>query len=208
MKLMELALTDYLAELRSESPAPGGGSVCALAGAQGMSLLMMVCGLTITREKYAEHHETCKKALEKAEAIGRELADLVDLDTEAYLGVAAAFKLPKETEEEKGARSAAIIKATHTATEVPFRVMELSLAGLELAGELMDKTNPNAASDLGVAGQNLSAALKGAYYNVLINLSGLKDQSAEETFRDTGMKMVERGTLLLTIIEDHTEKHL
>ena len=86
--------------------------------------------------------------------------------------------------------------------------MELSLAGLELAGELMDKTNPNAASDLGVAGQNLSAALKGAYYNVLINLSGLKDQSAEETFRDTGMKMVERGTLLLTIIEDHTEKHL
>lgn len=208
MKLMERTLTDYLEELRSESPAPGGGSVSALAGAQGMSLLMMVCGLTITREKYAVHHETCKKALEKAEAIGRELAELVDLDTEAYLGVAAAFKLPKETEEEKGARSAAIIKATHKATEVPFRVMELSLAGLELAGELMDKTNPNAASDLGVAGQNLSAALKGAYYNVLINLSGLKDSEAEETFRDNGMKMVERGTLLLTIIEDNTEKLL
>ena len=208
MKLMERTLTDYLEELRSESPAPGGGSVSALAGAQGMSLLMMVCGLTITREKYAAHHETCKKALEKAEAIGRELAELVDLDTEAYLEVSAAFKLPKETEEEKAARSGAIVKATHKATEVPYRVMELSLAGLELAGELLEKTNPNAASDLGVAGQNLSAALKGAYYNVLINLSGLKDSEAEETYRDNGMKMVERGTLLLTIIEDNTEKLL
>jgi len=172
MKLMERTLTDYLEELRSESPAPGGGSVSALAGAQGMSLLMMVCGLTITREKYAVHHETCKKALEKAEAIGRELAELVDLDTEAYLEVSAAFKLPKETEEEKAIRKKRVDSAKERVLEIPYQLVKESFDMYEALRIATEYGNKNAISDAGVAAILIHGAIEGAALNVFINLAG------------------------------------
>ena len=101
----------------------------------------------------------------------------IDKDTEAFNKVSAAFKLPKDTDEQKAARSKAIQEDTVTATEVPYETMALCMKGLEITQKIVGKSNPNAASDLGVAALNLLAGLKGAYLNVKINLPSIKDEA-------------------------------
>ena len=182
MKLIEMNLRDYLDVLKSEAPAPGGGSVSALSGAQGAALVSMVCELTIPKERYAEFKELCQSVREEILEIYERLTLSIDEDTEAFSKVSAAMKLPKESDEEKAVRSQAIQEATVTATEVPYKVMELCLAGLETTA----RSNPNAASDLGVAALNLLAGVKGAYLNVMINLPSLKGEGVKERFVDAG----------------------
>ena len=204
MKLVEMPVREYLNELKSNSPAPGGGSVSALASAQGIALMMMVCDLTIGRQKYAESEELCLEVKEKGKKILDELQILIDKDTEAYTLVSDSFKLPKETEEEKKLRSEAIAEATLTATETPFRTMEISLEGLALVESLLGKTNVNAASDLGVAGLNLFAGIKGAWLNVKINLPGVKNLERAEFFREKGKEMESNIQKMLETIETKT----
>jgi len=201
MKLVELKVEDYLKLLGSDAPAPGGGSVSALAGAQGMALMNMVCSLTIGKAKYAEFEKDCITAKEKGESLFLELTKAIDEDTEAFNLVSAAFKMPKETEEEKAARSKAIGDATLIATEVPYKTMILSLEGLETVAGLVGRTNSNAASDLGVSGLNLMAAVKGAWYNVLINLSGVKDPVKRAFFEEEGKETVRKAVALSEKIE-------
>ena len=105
--------------------------------------------------------------------------------------VAAAFKMPKDTDEEKAARKKAIADGTLVSTEVPFRTMELGHKGLLLAKTMIGKSNPNAASDLGVAILNLTACIKGAWLNVLINLPGVKDEAKAKFYEEEGKKMFE-----------------
>lgn len=190
MKLVDLKLNEYLDILKSDAPAPGGGSVSALAGAQGVGLFMMVSDLTIGKAKYADFEDICIKAKEKGEKLYAELFAGIDKDTEAYNLVSAAFKMPKDTDEAKAARSKAIADATLIATEVPFRNMELCFAGLETAKELAGHSNPNAASDLGVAALNLLAGVKGAWLNVKINLPGVKDEEKKAAFTAAGEKLL------------------
>lgn len=208
MKLVELKVGNYLEILGSDAPAPGGGSVSALAGAQGIALMNMVCQLTVGKAKYAEFEPLCLSAKEKGEQIGAELTEAIDKDTAAFNLVSAAFKLPKTTEEEKAVRSKAIGEATLEATEVPFRVMGLSFEGLQLVESLVGKTNLNAASDLGVAAINLMAAVKGAWFNVLINLPGVKEESKRQIFEDKGNEMVKQAEKLVKIIEMEIVKNL
>ena len=186
MKLIEMNLRDYLDVLKSEAPAPGGGSVSALSGAQGAALVSMVCELTIPKERYAEFKELCQSVREEILEIYERLTLSIDEDTEAFSKVSAAMKLPKESDEEKAVRSQAIQEATVTATEVPYKVMELCLAGLETTARIVGRSNPNAASDLGVAALNLLAGVKGAYLNVMINLPSLKGEGVKERFVDAG----------------------
>lgn len=193
MKLVDMNMTEYLDVLQSDAPAPGGGSVSALAGAQGAALFMMVADLTLGREKYAEYQDICKKAKEKGEAIYEELTGEIDKDTEAFNLVAAAFKMPKETEEEKAARRKAIAEGTLIATEVPFRTMELGYQALMLAKTMIGKSNPNAASDLGVAILNLTGCIKGAWLNVKINLPGVKDEAKAKYYEEEGQKMFDEA---------------
>lgn len=160
MKLVDMQVKEYLEVLKSDAPAPGGGSVSALAGAQGTALFMMVADLTLGKEKYADYQDVCREAKEKGMALYQELVESVDKDTEAFNLVAAAFKMPKDTEEEKAARKQAIADGTLVSTQVPFRTMELGYEGLMLAKTMIGKSNPNAASDLGVAVLNLTAASK------------------------------------------------
>ena len=160
MKLIEMNLRDYLDVLKSEAPAPGGGSVSALSGAQGAALVSMVCELTIPKERYAEFKELCQSVREEILEIYERLTLSIDEDTEAFSKVSAAMKLPKESDEEKAVRSQAIQEATVTATEVPYKVMELCLAGLETTARIVGRSNPNAASDLGVAALNLLAGVR------------------------------------------------
>ena len=118
-----------------------------------------------------------------------ELVASVDKDTEAFNLIAAAFKMPKKTDEEKAARKKAIADGTLVATEVPFRTMQLGYEGLMLAKTMIGKSNLSAASDLGVAVLNLTGCIKGAWLNVKINLPGVKDEAKAAYYAEEGQKM-------------------
>lgn len=190
MKLVEMTVSSYLDLLNSDAPAPGGGSASALCGAQGAALVSMVAGLTIGKKKYPDDQELCAEVAKKASKLKDALLAQVDEDTQAFNLVSAAFKLPKETDAEKAARSKAIADATLVATEVPFKTMELCLETLHYTKSLIGHSNTNAASDLGVSALNLIACMKGAWLNVLINLGGVKDEAKAKDFRIKGEEMV------------------
>ena len=190
MKLVEMTVSSYLDLLNSDAPAPGGGSASALCGAQGAALASMVAGLTIGKKKYPDDQQLCAEVAKKASELKDALLAQVDEDTQAFNLVSAAFKLPKDTDEEKAARSKAIADATLVATEVPFKTMQLCLEALHYTKSLLGHSNTNAASDLGVSALNLITCMKGAWLNVLINLGGVKDEAKAKYFRIKGEEMV------------------
>ena len=199
MKLVDMTVKDDLDLLKSDAPAPGGGSVSALSAAQGVGLVAMVADLTIGREKYAEYEQVCKEAKEEALKLYEALVAAIDEDTEAFNKVSAAYKMPKDTDEQKAARSAAIRKANVGATQVPYETIKLCLAGLKVTETMVGKSNPNAASDLGVAALNLMAGIRGAWLNVKINLPGIKDEAAKAQF-EKGAEMVDEAYVLASRI--------
>ena len=199
MKLVDMTVRDYLDLLKSDAPAPGGGSVSALSAAQGVGLVAMVADLTIGREKYAEYEQVCKEAKEEALKLYEALVAAIDEDTEAFNKVSAAYKMPKDTDEQKAARSAAIRKANVGATQVPYETIKLCLAGLKVTETMVGKSYPNAASDLGVAALNLMAGIRGAWLNVKINLPGIKDEAAKAQF-EKGAEMVDEAYVLASRI--------
>ena len=149
----------------------------------------MVARLTLGKAKYAEFEELCQKAAEQAGVLQGQLLAAIDRDTAAFNKVSAAFKLPKESDEQKAARKNAIAEATLTATEVPFETMRLARQALDVCRTLVGKSNANAASDLGVAALNLLSCVRGAWLNVLINLGGVKDEAARARFQTEGERM-------------------
>ena len=193
MKLIDLKLNEYLDILISDEPAPGGGSVSALAGAQGAALMAMVCDLTIMKKKYADVHEFCGKMKTEAEQLYRDLSAAIDKDTDAYNLVAAAYRMPKETDEEKAARKQAIADGTLEATKVPFGVMQMAMKGLELADKLYGHFNTNCASDYGVGVLNFMACIRGAWLNVKINLPGVKDEAFAKAAEAEGKEIMAKG---------------
>ncbi|MGA3244590.1 MAG: cyclodeaminase/cyclohydrolase family protein [Bacteroidota bacterium] len=173
--LTERTVTQFLDELASNSPAPGGGSVAALAGATGAALASMVCNLTIGKKKYADVQDEMTHVLQQTEQLRKELALLIDKDTEAFNTVMAAFGLPKGTDQEQTARSAAIQEATKSATLIPLQVMKMCDKAMMPALTVAKKGNKNSASDAGVAALMLRAGCAGAALNVRINLGSLND---------------------------------
>lgn len=193
MKLIDMTVSEYLADLASDSPAPGGGSAAALCGAQGAGLAAMVASFTIGRKKFAEFEENAMIVRDAELALTEKLKAQIDKDTEAFNLVAAAFKLPKSTDEEKAARSAAIQAGTLVSTEVPFETMQLALDALKTAEKLLTGFNDGAASDLGVAAWNLLTCVKGAWLNVCINIGSLKDKEKAEAFRLSGQAILKEA---------------
>lgn len=193
MKLINLRLNEYLDILLSDAPAPGGGSVSALAGAQAAALMSMVASLTIGKAQYTQWDDSNKAAKNQAETLYKGFAEAIDRDTEAFNLVAAAFKMPKETGAEKEARKKAIAAGTLEATKVPFSVMKMAAEGLEVAESMIGKFNVNAASDLGVAVLNLMSCMRGAWLNVKINLPGVKDQALAAEYKAAGEEMIKNG---------------
>ncbi len=193
MKLIEMDLKQYLDTMASSAPAPGGGSAAAFCGAQGAALAAMVAALTVGRKKYAEYEAVCLEVQAKAQALQEKLTAQIDRDTQAFILVADAFKLPRETAEEKAARSAAIQAGTLVSTQVPFETMELALETLKTAQRLLEGFNTGAASDLGVAAMNLSTCVRGAWMNVLINIGSLKDREVAEDFRIRGLGILQEA---------------
>ncbi len=193
MKLVDMQVKEYLDILISDEPAPGGGSVSALAGAQGAALLSMVCDLTIMKKKYADDHELCKGLKAEAVTLYEDLSAAVDKDTEAYNLIAAAFKMPKESDEDKSARRKAIAEGTLEATKIPFSVMQMGMKGLEIADKLYGHFNFNCASDYGVGVLNLMACIRGAWLNVKINLPGVKDEAFAAQCEAEGKEIMTKG---------------
>ena len=193
MKLAELKTAEFVDLLASDAPAPGGGSAAALEGALGAALTAMVCGLTVGKKKYAEFQELAEEAQKKATGLKARFVDVMDRDTEAFNVVSAAFGMPKETDEEKAARSAAIQKGLEGCTKTPFEMMELAVETLELTASILGKSNDSAASDLGVSALSLRAAIQGAWLNVLINIGSLKDTALAEDYRAKGEALLAKA---------------
>jgi formiminotetrahydrofolate cyclodeaminase len=174
-KLTDLTVTDLLETFASPAPTPGGGSAAALAGALGASLLMMVAALPRTRSGTDTDRAALDDVLRDLRHSRDHLASLVDQDSDAYEAVMRAYRLPKATEQDREARTAAIRAALHGATEVPIDVMRACHAAAREGITVARSGNPSAASDTGVAFELLHAALKGAASNAAVNLESLQD---------------------------------
>lgn len=196
MKLGDCTVAGFAKELASDSPAPGGGSAAALEAALGAGLVAMVCRLTVGKAKFEPHREELLAVQERAEELRLSLLDLMDRDAQAFLQVSAAFALPKGTQEEKAARSAAIQRGLEACTRTPLEVMELALQALELAAALPGRFNENAASDLGVAALSLQAGIRGAWLNVCINVGSLRNRELAQSFRTQGEACLKHAMLL------------
>ena len=177
--LIDMKITEFLDELASDAPAPGGGAAAAIAGAMGAALGSMVARLTIGKEEYADVEGLFKAKLEETEILRAKLTELVDLDANAFDGVIAAFRLPKDTEEEKAARSAKILEEYKNAAEVPMDTVQACKKVIDLLIEMGTKGNKNAVSDIGVGALCALTGLKSAIHNVEINLAYIKNKDAE-----------------------------
>lgn len=208
MKLAELQVNAFADLLASDAPAPGGGSTAALEGALGAALTAMVCGLTVGKKKYADYQELVLDSQKKAQDLKARFLDVMDRDTEAFNVVSAAFGMPKATDEEKAARSAAIQEGLKGCTKTPFEMMELAVETLELTAAILGKSNASAASDLGVSALSLRAAIQGAWLNVLINIGSLKDQELAADYRRKGEELLARALPLADQIYEETVKSL
>ncbi|MBK9800305.1 MAG: glutamate formimidoyltransferase [Bacteroidetes bacterium] len=193
-KLVSMNLVDFANETASESPAPGGGSISAYMAALGVSLATMVANLSAHKPGWDERWEEFSNWAVKGEALKNDLLKLVDEDTAAFNKIMAAFSLPKGTEEEKKSRTQEIQNATKYAIEVPFKVMELSFAAMEICKAMCAYGNPNSVTDAGVGALCARSAVMGAFLNVRINASGLTDKAYTSVIIEKG-KIIEQKTL-------------
>lgn len=172
---------EWLGDLASAAPSPGGGAAAAMNAAIGAALISMVCNLTVDNPRYAEHKPTMSRVRDRADALRRDCLSLADADSRAFGAVVAAYKLPKATEEDKRARTGAIQDALAHAAEVPLRTAALAAEVIDLAEDILPGANVNVLSDVAVAASSARAALDSAVVNVEINLAAMHDEAARRT---------------------------
>ncbi|HSH37085.1 cyclodeaminase/cyclohydrolase family protein [Schnuerera sp.] len=196
--LMDESIRNYIQNVASKEPTPGGGSVAALAGSLGSALTAMVGYLTIGRKMYEELDNEAKKEMdnnfEELKKSIEKLNYIVDEDTKAFDKVMEAFKLPKETDEEKKNRSQAIQEGYKVALEVPLRCAEECFKVLELQKIFADYGNVNAITDVGVGALLAATGLEGALLNVKINLNSIKDQEYKNKMEQKIDNLLKEGT--------------
>ena len=172
----EGSIRNYLEDAASGRPTPGGGSVSALVGALGASMACMAANFTVGKEKYRAVEAECRQILGRCEQAWKSLLKLTDADTLAYAEVSKAYSLPKDTSEQKAARSEAIQKSCYTAMEVPLAALRTCASLAADLERLAEIANPNLISDVGVAAIHVYAALRGCKLNVEINLASIKNR--------------------------------
>ena len=177
MNLQDLAVKEFIDKVTGNDPVPGGGSVSALNGSLAASLAAMVANLTVGRKKYAEVNDEMEGLSARLTGLSAQLLNDVDRDAEAYDRVFAAFKLPKEANEEKAVRTEAIQRETKYAAEVPMEVARTVHAMLPLIDTVARKGNSNAVTDACVAMMCARTAVLGALLNVRINLTSITDEA-------------------------------
>ena len=194
MSWADKTLREFQDALASDAPTPGGGSAAGVALGQAAALAIMVSDLTLAKESCKDGWSVSKQVKETATPLLDQGLELATEDSQSFDAVVDAFRLPKQTDEEKEVRRKSIRKATLGAAEVPYRTALAALELLRLLPELAKKGNGNAASDAGVAGLLASAALKGAIFNVEINLQSLPDNYGIE-MRKQLPSLIEDGRL-------------
>ena len=204
--LIDKKISNFLDELASNSPTPGGGSVAALAGALGVALISMVGNLTVGKKKYEDVEEDIKKIISSSEKLRYELSQLIEEDVKVFNNFMATYKMPKETEDEKGIRAEMIQESLIKAAKVPLKVAYKCLDILSLSKEVAEKGNINVVSDAGDAALMAEAALESAILNVKINLKMIKDEK-ERTELSSSIKEIllkEKGQKekVLEIVEE------
>ncbi len=194
MKLQDLTLKQFLEKTAGNEPVPGGGSISALNGAIASALSEMLANLTIGKKNYVDVEELMKQNATKASELRTRFVEDIDRDSDAYNLVFDAFKLPKETGEQKAFRSEKIQEATKIAALVPMEVAERAFDMLDLIAETTRKGNKNAVTDGCVAMMTCRTAILGALLNVRINLSGLKEEAFVNELNDK-CNRIEKETL-------------
>ncbi|MCD6132489.1 MAG: glutamate formimidoyltransferase [Candidatus Hydrothermae bacterium] len=207
-RLEKMVLRDFVNELSTDSPAPGGGSVSALSGALSAALSSMVANLTHGKKGYEEHNELMEEIALKAQELKDKYLQFIDEDTRAFNLVMEAFRLPKKTEEDKKIREKKIEEATKEATRVPLKVLETTLELLNLAEVVADKGNVNSVSDAGVAALQAKACAEGAYLNVIINFQGLSDQQFVEEAKNRAETLLQEIQQKATTIYEKVKEKI
>jgi formiminotetrahydrofolate cyclodeaminase len=186
--LYELTVKEFILTTASKEPVPGGGSVSALCGSLSASLAKMVAGLTVGKKNYEAVNDKMQEVVEKMPAFIDRLMQAIQEDSNSFDTVMAAFRLPKDTEEQKAARRDAINCATKSAAEVPLKTAQMVAETFDTLAFVAENGNKNAMSDIAVATMLARTAVFGALYNVKINLSGLPD----DDYKKETQKEVER----------------
>jgi len=195
------SLRKYLDDAAAGIPAPGGGSVSALAGALATTMGSMAANFTVGKKKFLDVELRVKSVLARLDREREMLLELMDQDVEAYGVVSSAYSMPRETSEEKAARTAKIQEALVVAMDVPLRTVRVCVDVLRELTELVDIANPNLISDVGVSAILAEAALRGAKLNVEINLMSLKDEAlVKRTAEDIGGAAEEASRMLRGIL--------
>ena len=193
--LTELTIKEFINKVISNDPVPGGGSVSALNGALAGALAAMVANLTIGRKKYAEVNDIMVELSSRFEKLSSRLIEDVDRDSDAYNRVFAAFKMPKDTDEEKQVRSEAIQRETKYAAQVPMEVARAVYQVLPMIDTVAQKGNSNAVTDACVSMMCARTAILGALLNVRINLTSIKDEAFVNAMREEA-DTIEAHTIL------------
>lgn len=205
--MQELTLDDWLAELASASPTPGGGSATGVMASMGAALVSMVCNLTIGKPRYAEHEDVLRRILAEATELRVSSLRLAEDDAHVFDAVIAAYRLPRETPEQQHERTVALQAALTGAAGVPLEVAALSARIIGLAHELVDRANVNVLSDVAVAAAAAGAALQSAKINVTVNLTKIEDKGARDRLTDSLSKHLAAADLVSDVTAE-VEKRL
>ena len=204
---VDMILKDFLDDLSSKKPTPGGGGAAALCGSMATALTAMVCNLTLGKKKYADVTEQMEEILVKTNSLKATFNHLIDDDADAFRKLLSAFQLPKESAEEKKRRSENILSATKRATIVPLEIIQNCVEFLPLAYSAAEKGNINAVSDAGVSALLIGAAAQSAALNVNINLMGISDRKwAGETFDEMNRLLNDARTGTDAVLKIVSEK--
>ncbi|MDW8802383.1 cyclodeaminase/cyclohydrolase family protein [Clostridium sp. A1-XYC3] len=208
--LQQLTLKGFVDELGSKSPAPGGGSIAALSASLASALAAMVFNLTIGKKEYMEYEdklrENIDESLEKVQFHKEEFLNLMERDTDAFLSLMEAFRMPKNTEEEAKARKEKINQGNKESLEIPLEVAEKAYKLYDYIYTAVKYGNKNAVSDAGVAASLVQTAVEGAILNVKINITGLKDEERKKELKDRCNNLLKESKKvkedIMGIIED------
>lgn len=201
-RLVDMVTEEFVEEVGSDSPAPGGGSVASLASSMAGALVAMVGALTWGKKAYEDVEAEAGDLAFSAQELRLRLLSRVDEDTESFNDLMACGRMPKKSDEQKAARLKAIQDATKRATSVPMSVLEESVEVLALARRMAEIGNTNSISDVGVAGLMAKAGAEGAYYNVLINLPGIDDAEFVESYIEKGAELLARAEETASLVRD------
>lgn len=192
-RLIRMDLRAFADETASESPAPGGGSISAYVGSLGAALGTMVANLSAGKRGWEDKINLFSDFAAQGQHVKDTLLTLVDEDTNAFNKIMNAFGLPKGTDEEKKARTQAIEDATKYACEIPFKVMETAYSILPMLAAMVEQGNPNSITDAGVGVLCVKTAVRGAYFNVLVNAQGLKDRAFAEDIKSRAKQILDKN---------------